>query len=50
MNYNGKKIKTILSGFYEVYSEEDKRFLKFDTLQGAKNYIKICVKIWVLMR
>jgi hypothetical protein len=40
MNYKGKNINTLLSGFYEVYSEQEQRFLKFDTLQGAKNYIK----------
>lgn len=40
INYKGKKIKKLHpSGMYEFYCDSEKRFLKFDNLQKAKDKI-----------
>ena len=37
--YKGILLHYLLSGFIKLYSDKEKRYLKFDTLQGAKDYI-----------
>lgn len=41
MNYKNKYIhKLFPSGMFEIYSDIEKRFLKFDTLGSAKGAIR----------
>ncbi len=39
MLYKETYIDVTFSGYYEIYCSKQKRFLKFDTLKGCKNYI-----------
>jgi hypothetical protein len=39
LNYKGKKITTTSSGYYQFYSNIKRKFLKFNSLPGAKEMI-----------
>jgi hypothetical protein len=39
INYKGKNIRVTDNGYYEFYSDENGRFLKFDDLKNCKNAI-----------
>ena len=43
--YKGILLHFTLSGWIELYSDKENRYLKFDTLQGAKDYINNELKL-----